>query len=873
MAIPLIPWEPHCFPNEIQAELRRRSINRGLNPVNESAASWGGDDDDWNTYRGPMTAWVRVLSNGYGVEHPSTSDDMPGFVLYGGKDFYSSYGINRGDVNTDEYRGTNLSVIGYTPKGVPHIIENSLVNSDYPIHVPNPEIERISANIQKELLRRVRIEWTCFSFKQLEYMTPYFLVPGLIVSVEWGWNHFNPQSLMDLQMPEKEMMDLFENPYPLYIKNVLGSRGNYEVLFGIISNFEWSIEGNKIKCVTEVTSKDRFWSGQIIGANMVQNTDAEVPDESRKNEDKKPILVIDSLKKFIVGYIDKFKDFADQGSKTADQILDEMSTITAIDQPNTGDQTNMKGLIDYVKAAHPNNYKSYLFGVFTGREKNTLIGANVDDDFDCKDRENTWINMGLVVELINFHSSHLEGLKDQQSFKIDIDDCIIGGHPNLISTNGYILLIPNAFSPKYFSGTYGKRAVVEKSNVSMLSEFISPQKQSISDEYAPMETATIDSFPIIPWDKLDRNKTSPSLDFANYRLRKIANQLKIMRDDISVLINANRIKYSSGDDKFEFPFARVHYDLTDGIRRTYDAYFTGFLKNLYINIEVLKGIVKDDSVITYKQFYDALFNAINSAASNFWRFQIEAGSGRKSTTGLATMKIVDENLTQYTSNDGPSIFTFDLNAADGLLQSVNFRPMLSNAQGIRAMFAQTNADNKHPVVISDNNQLLDYHFKDRLRRATQSPTNTKANVDFATNTYKSSMAKLQAVKPLNGVFQISTETLDKKKLIRRLAIPSEHAEILTLLLDDQDQNHNPRYCGIMPGIQAEFTLQGIAGIRTFAMFRVRGLPQPYSEDNIVFRVINVNDSLQNGQWVTTIVAGVLPLRGYFRSKLRLPMQK
>jgi len=139
------------------------------------------------------------------------------------------------------------------------------------------------------------------------------------------------------------------------------------------------------------------------------------------------------------------------------------------------------------------------------------------------------------------------------------------------------------------------------------------------------------------------------------------------------------------------------------------------------------------------------------------------------------------------------------------------------------------------------------------------------------NTFRESMAKLQALyPPPNGSFQMTTKTGAVEKTIFRLAIPKENAEVLTLLLDDNDQGHNPRYTGIMPGIQAEFQIQGLAGLRTFGMFRVRGLPEPYSEDNIVFRIINVNDTIQNGQWVTNIVAGVIPLRGYFRSKLRLP---
>ena len=135
---------------------------------------------------------------------------------------------------------------------VPHIIENSLVSpsgeiGNYPIHVPSPEISRLEVTIQKELLSRVQIEWVCFSWKQLQYMTPYFLVPGITCMVEWGWNHFNPQSLVDLG-DTSTMRKLWDNAYPLYTNNIINSNGNYDVVYGIISNFNWSMEGNKIIC-------------------------------------------------------------------------------------------------------------------------------------------------------------------------------------------------------------------------------------------------------------------------------------------------------------------------------------------------------------------------------------------------------------------------------------------------------------------------------------------------------------------------------------------------------------------------------------------------------------------------------------------------
>src|ERR1039458_2239857 len=39
--------------------------------------------------------------------------------------------------------------------------------------------------------------------------------------------------------------------------------------------------------------------------------------------------------------------------------------------------------------------------------------------------------------------------------RVDIDDVVIGAHPNMVSNNGSVCLIPNFESPKYFYGLYG----------------------------------------------------------------------------------------------------------------------------------------------------------------------------------------------------------------------------------------------------------------------------------------------------------------------------------------------------------------------------------------------------------------------------------
>jgi hypothetical protein len=131
------------------------------------------------------------------------------------------------------------------------------------------------------------------------------------------------------------------------------------------------------------------------------------------------------------------------------------------------------------------------------------------------------------------------------------------------------------------------------------------------------------------------------------------------------------------------------------------------------------------------------------------------------------------------------------------------------------------------------------------------------------------MSKLQQIETAHNSYQMTNRGSNGKIIIRRLVIPRVKG-LLELLLDDGDEEFNPKYTGIMPGIQANFTIQGIGGLRTFMMFLVRNLPEPYSHENVIFRIVDVQEVVESGKWITTITAGLIPLREHIKERLGLP---
>lgn len=878
MPQPLIPWEVCVFPEEIQSELNRRKSNRGFNYINNVEGEWDNIDGDWKSYRGPMSSWVRFCSNGAGKLNPYEGTeyyDKQGFILFGGKNFYSGYGFWREESDRKD------SIIGYMPDGSPHFIDNNIVLSNFPIHVPPPEIERINVTIQKELYRRATIEWTCFSAKQLEYMTPYFLVPGISCVLEWGWNHFDPTSLLDLDNISK-IKEYWKNPYPLYNKHILKSNGNYDVLMGIVTHFEWSIDTNKIKCKTEITSKDRIYAGLPIETSIVEDLDK---NNTNTDNGTNSTNILDSLKTFVLTSLPNIKTI----STASDPLNIVIKTQIESTQVSVEQLSPISQLASYLQEEYPleDKWKKILYGVFYGRdfqeedikttapkinlgfgginitaspaktraittdssEFQSLQYDNKDKDFDRREpNKHVWISMDLLVEILNFHSDKLKGVDDDPMFKIEIDDCVISGHPNLISTNGYKVLIPNSEAPKYFYGAWGSANL----NGDELEEYY---KLGTSD-------GKFDR-PTFPSNKKDLNKNL----LADWKLSKVCKPFgkTVHRDNLDILINKLRYSKLGNSETYEFPFSK---DTDAGVNSTmYPRRYSGHLKNIYFNVAEFQSIIQDSSIKTFKDVIDKVLSVISAECGNFWDFKLVNSTGKyvtKNNKKIAAMKIVDNRFV-YSANRG-KVYTFDYYDSESLIQNIRFVPTLSNSQAIRTIYAETNNKDKK-ITIADNNELLDYQFKDRLFLDEEVKNKESAPKTKLSSAYFALLNNLQSAIPPEGAFQMTSKTSGGEIIVKRLAIPNGGSDVLKLLLDDGDTENNPKYLGIMPGIQAQITIQGIGGLRTFMMFLIKNLPEPYSHKNIVFRIIDLNESIENGMWTTTITAGIIPLRKRIKERL------
>ena len=116
-------------------------------------------------------------------------------------------------------------------------------------------------------LREATINWTCWDFKELDFLMPHFLAHGKTVMVEWGWV-YNTDTLQKLPpfiktSPETNLKYISADVYSNYRKEIFDADGDFDMMIGIIKNFEFTTrEDGGFDCQTILTS---------VGASILEN--------------------------------------------------------------------------------------------------------------------------------------------------------------------------------------------------------------------------------------------------------------------------------------------------------------------------------------------------------------------------------------------------------------------------------------------------------------------------------------------------------------------------------------------------------------------------------------------------------------------------
>lgn len=926
------PWAPHPIPSWLIKEFTRRQKDIGLEyPAAAGSVTWG-DDGNWQNYKGPLTPWVRVFSNGTGKsDGKSNYPEKSGFILQGGYGFDKSYGTTLNGSTL-----SNKNVLGYDAEGNEHTLDllsdgnvvsfpNSLSNDKRAVQkfLPVPGITSIDAVIQKERIRKITINWKCYGYAQLEYMTPYFLSPKISAFVEFGWNHFNPASLLDLRNAGdnlKKLSELFTvSGSVLYNKNIRESYGLYDVTMGIVSGFDFSSQdGITFDCKTEILSKHANYSGVLVNGG------------TKTESDDKQTNVQSSFAAYLEKRVTKLPSCIKQGKN----FFEKLDIDDAISGSFIVKDFYMDGGVRKVEDRF-----------FAGRKKEYGDASSMKGkskyDWDYSDQKDIWVTFGFLVELANLFFKlpigiNKSDIKPFDLYEIETSDVVIGAHPNLISCDGNVLLIPNAKAPKFNAGIYYPQPEdPEDNDYQKQYNFGNPSIFS-----AMSEKKIVDYNKLDPYDRTVakilrtgiqvRPKSTNAFGFGSITLYEGESKLlglaskvettteigtggAILRDNLDGIINRFRYNNYVGNDssivtqvngaaikakktteqKGSKSFPRWDKEPVSGK----PAGYWGNLNDLYVNVKVIIECAK--SADTVENFYNALLQKINNAAGKIWDLAVIEDDSK--------LKIIDKKFVEY--DDSIKVFQFDVGATNKFIKSISFTAQLSNVAANQVIAASsTTTKNVNGTVTA--NQPLQFPYGDRfnlipptpvtgsgrpraqsqlvdnnqksikqLQKSPQSSTDTNGSYIMSFKSFEESTTKsyvgiggsygglgggmgggLPPASMSTPLKEVSSSGKESGWNIVNLVLPNE--ALLIAIMNDLDLNNNSNiYGGQQPGFTVELTLQGISGLRTFQLFSLKNLPSPYSEREIICQIVDVSHKIDAGNWTTVIKAGIRSIKG------------
>ena len=774
-------WEVQNIPVALIRELRRRknSNNIGFNyptPGDPSGVVY----DFFNKhgqYKGPMTPWVRVFSNGTGIagnglvprstilNKNGEEKSYDGFLFMPGSGFYEMYGFKQdGNVLKQD-----KSVIGYEANGNPHYIDSryrnqfsykwpstfnkngnvveSVQKSEVSSILPPPNLESIEIKTSKDMLSFATIKFKCYGLAQLEYLAPFFLTPRINVFVEIGWNLFNINSLIDLSS-KNECWSIIQSPQKIMDK-WYQSYGNYGGITGIVTKYNFSTQDGTIyDCNVELTSRQALFAGMPAENNVSTTTDSKtdsngkkIPTETKEYTGLKTFLktALPKLKQVVIDRKNFMEYIATNGISNSEDY-DNSKTQEFLKQQTFYDG-KIENRIFIGRTDAPNVYKKPAIPV--GDESISYKSANIggvnykavsykDDrcDFDTKGDDEVWMQLDFLFEVANKFCS----VVSNKTFTINVDK-IINAHPNLISCDPHVL-IPNGIAPKF---NIGKKLPDESYLNTVKNNKLDPTAQSrVENEiksggYLKNGDPNQNAFLKSKYD-VEVTNVNDELYRAAKKVETVFKTAGAYRDNLDTVINRlyydiGGISENSPSDNISFPFiydkelvlADPQKTRSQSIKRTYKKFRYGNLKNIYISKTKVLEIVENKEVQTWQQFANAILNVINEASNGFWKFQI-------SQDDLGGLSILDNNYIDL-GDKSPSlkqVYVFDAGGTDSCIKNISLDTSLTSEQATLTLFQAgiNKPDSSDTSMSAKNSSVPATSFIDRLDVFNEEETGT-----------------------------------------------------------------------------------------------------------------------------------------------------
>jgi hypothetical protein len=374
-----------------------------------------------------LNAWVRVFSG-------AKKDDYNGLIMESNTNWklFNAAGEGGGTIYGNPQQSGTLG----------RDWNNQIVNTGESGRGfrPSPVITSLTSKEGKDQISRTcEFSITCYSLEQLEYMQSYFMEPGYSIGVEWGWNTTNSMGgLIETGTVEKVLSGITDTTLNV---DVLSSKrletlGEYDIFLGFIVGSSISNDGENFKIdvrlrgspslPTYLQSQNRI---KKIQPDKSGNTNTVDIDKSKRGYG--PSQITDNIGAAKRRFRTMFNSLPAFRQTESVKLLEG--------QANHLDYINFDPAIsdkidEYINA-------SKFFGLYR------LGTINIDGIVVEKEKlfsTNRYIRFGLAIDILN-KVGDVEEYKlgnKSVSFKINIDNSIIGAFPYMFSTRASKLIIP-----------------------------------------------------------------------------------------------------------------------------------------------------------------------------------------------------------------------------------------------------------------------------------------------------------------------------------------------------------------------------------------------------------------------------------------------
>jgi hypothetical protein len=148
------------------------------------------------------------------------------------------------DVNTTISSDSELNEFGL------YTAPNSDIVDDIPYRpiagVKDINIDYKGGGMMLGATRTAQMSWTCWTWEELDELTPHFLTPGRTVLLEWGWSGLGKLQdtlLLPIIKPNTSEInpDELTNLQQKILQHIIDQNGHYDAMLGLVQTFDWTV--------------------------------------------------------------------------------------------------------------------------------------------------------------------------------------------------------------------------------------------------------------------------------------------------------------------------------------------------------------------------------------------------------------------------------------------------------------------------------------------------------------------------------------------------------------------------------------------------------------------------------------------------------